>query len=215
MSLVLDGLSISLHGKKFIAPFNLEIMAGEIVTLMGPSGSGKSTILQAIAGGLATPFELSGHSFVKGIDVSQVDAAQRRIGRLFQDDLLFPHLSVGENLLFGLARGPREQRVAQMRTALSDIELEGTENRAPHTLSGGQRQRVALMRSLLAGPDAMLLDEPFSKLDETLRTSMRELTFANLAKRATPTLLVTHDKADAPPRGRIFNIENNEVRLVR
>ncbi|MDP8996844.1 MAG: ATP-binding cassette domain-containing protein, partial [Pseudomonadota bacterium] len=183
--------------------------------LMGPSGSGKSTILQAIAGGLAAPFALTGRIYVKGIDVSQVDAARRRIGRLFQDDLLFPHLTVGENLLFGMARGPREQRLEQMRDALSDIELEGTEHRAPHTLSGGQRQRVALMRSLLAGPDAMLLDEPFSKLDETLRGSMRELTFANLLKRGTPTLLVSHDKADAPKHLRIFKIENGEVINVR
>jgi putative thiamine transport system ATP-binding protein len=215
MSLVLDNLAISLHSKKFIAPFSMEIAAGEIVTLMGPSGSGKSTILNAIAGGLAGPFALSGHIFVKGIDLSQIDPAKRRIGRLFQEDLLFPHLTVGENLLFGMARGPREHRLALMRAALGDIELEGTEYRAPSTLSGGQRQRVSLMRSLLAGPDAMLLDEPFSKLDETLRGSMRELTFANLAKRATPTLLVTHDKADAPIGGRIFKIENGEVIYVR
>ncbi|MDP8997256.1 MAG: ATP-binding cassette domain-containing protein [Pseudomonadota bacterium] len=215
MSLVLDGLAISLHGEKFVAPFSMEIADGEIVTLMGPSGSGKSTILQAIAGGLAAPFALTGRIYVNGIDVSQVDAAKRRIGRLFQDDLLFPHLTVGENLMFGMARGRREQRLALMRDALSDIELDGTEHRAPHTLSGGQRQRVALMRSLLAGPDAMLLDEPFSKLDETLRAAMRELTFANLLKRGTPTLIVTHDKADAPKHLRIFKIENGEVINVR
>jgi putative thiamine transport system ATP-binding protein len=215
MSLVLEGLSISLHGDKFIAPFSMEIASGEIVTLMGPSGSGKSTILQAIAGGLAAPFALSGRIYVKGVDVSQIEVAKRRIGRLFQDDLLFPHLTVGENLLFGMARGPCEQRLALMLAALSDIELAGTEHRAPHTLSGGQRQRVALMRSLLAGPDAMLLDEPFSKLDEALRASMRELTFMNLARRNTPTLLVTHDKADAPKGGRIFKIENGEVIYVR
>lgn len=215
MSLVLEALAISLHGNKFIAPISMEIESSEIVTLMGPSGSGKSTILQAVAGGLTAPFALSGRVLVNNVDLSQIDAAKRRIGRLFQEDLLFPHLTVGENLLFGMARGPREQRLALMRAALNDIELEGTEQRAPHTLSGGQRQRVALMRSLLAGPDAMLLDEPFSKLDETLRAAMRELTFANLAKRGTPTLLVTHDKADAPPKGRIFKIENGEVINVR
>ncbi|HEY4994687.1 MAG TPA: ATP-binding cassette domain-containing protein, partial [Aestuariivirga sp.] len=96
MSLVLEDLSISLHGDKFIAPFSMEIAGGETVTLMGPSGSGKSTILQAIAGGLAAPFALSGRIYVKGVDVSQTDVAKRRIGRLFQDDLLFPHLTVGE-----------------------------------------------------------------------------------------------------------------------
>ena len=215
MSLILDGLTISLHGEKFVAPFSMKIADGEIVTLMGPSGSGKSTILHAIAGALAAPFALTGHIYVKGVDVTQIDCAKRRIGRLFQDDLLFPHLTVGDNLLFGMARGPREQRLALMRAALSDIELAGTEHRAPHTLSGGQRQRVALMRSLLAGPDAMLLDEPFSKLDEALRAAMRELTFSNLLKRGTPTLLVSHDKADAPKGGRIFKIENGEVINVR
>ena len=210
----LHNLALTLNGSPLIKPFSLEIAEGEIVTLMGPSGSGKSSILQAIAGGLVKPFEVSGQVFVKGRDVSQVPPAKRRIGRLFQDDLLFPHLTVGENLLFGMARGARAERHAKMRQALREIELKDFEDRAPHTLSGGQRQRVSLMRSLLAAPDTMLLDEAFNKLDENLRASMRELTFAQLKARGTPTLLVTHDRADVPASGRIFKIENHEVTLV-
>jgi putative thiamine transport system ATP-binding protein len=214
MSLVVRDFSITLQGQALLAPFSLVIGAGEIVTLMGPSGSGKTSLLQAIAGGLALPFGLSGQVVVNGRDVTHLPPATRKIGRLFQDDLLFPHLSVGENMLFGLARGPRPQRLAAMRAALGEVELEGFENRAPHTLSGGQRQRVALMRSLLAAPHAMLLDEPFNKLDEALRASMRALTFAKLRASKTPSLLVTHDKADAPKGGRVLVIEKGEVRDV-
>ena len=215
MSLSLNHISISLNRESLIAPFSMDIAAGEIVTLMGPSGSGKSTILQAIVGAIAAPFLISGKVLVRGQDVSQMPAAQRRIGRLFQDDLLFPHLTVSENLLFGMARGPRDLRLTKMRSALDEIELQGTEKRAPSTLSGGQRQRVSLMRSLLAEPHAMLLDEPFNKLDENLRGAMRELTFSKLRVTGTPTLLVTHDKSDAPPQGRIFQIQNGEVKHVR
>lgn len=215
MSLMLENLALNLNGAVLIKPFTLEIAPSEIVTLMGPSGSGKSSLLSAISGGLPEAFKMSGKILVKGREISSLSPTRRRIGRLFQDDLLFPHLSIGENLLFGMAQGPREHRAFKMQEALVEIELEGVEHRGPHTLSGGQRQRVALMRSLLAGPDAMLLDEPFSKLDENLRAAMRELTFAKLKHSGAPTLLVTHDKEDAPLHGRIFKIENAEVKRVR
>lgn len=215
MSLVLQNLALTLNGKALIKPFSLDVAPSEIVTLMGPSGCGKSSLLSAISGGLAGAFSQSGTVTINGRDISRLPPAKRRIGRLFQDDLLFPHLSVGENLLFGMPRGPRDQRIAKMRAALLEIELEGSETRSPQTLSGGQRQRVALMRSLLAEPEAMLLDEPFSKLDDTLSAAMRDLTFSKLIATATPTLLVTHDKSDAPRKGRIFKIENAEVISVR
>jgi putative thiamine transport system ATP-binding protein len=131
---------------------------------------------------------------------------QRRIGRLFQDDLLFPHLTVGENLLFGMARGPRPARLARMQTALRDAGLEGLEDRNPATLSGGQRMRAALFRALLAAPAAMLLDEPFAKLDQPLREALRATVYGQLAARGIPTLVVSHDLADAPPGGRILQL---------
>ncbi|MDE2383877.1 MAG: ATP-binding cassette domain-containing protein [Alphaproteobacteria bacterium] len=212
MSLVLEQVGITLEGDALIAPFSLSIAPGEIVTLMGPSGSGKSSLLSGLAGLLAPPLAWQGRVLLNGEDLGLVAPARRRLGRLFQDDLLFPHLSVGENLLFGMARGGRALRLARMREALAETGLAGFENRPPHTLSGGQRQRVALMRSLLAQPLAMLLDEPFNKLDAALRSQIRSSTFDLLQARGTPSLLVTHDLADVPPGGRVLKIENGKVK---
>ena len=215
MSLVLTEFAVTLGGRNLIAPFHLSVDHGEIVTLMGPSGCGKSSLLSAIAGTLHPPLALIGNVQLNGVSLSGVAPERRRVGRLFQDDLLFPHMTVGENLLFGMAKGERHDRESRMRAALRDIGLEGFEARGPHTLSGGQRQRVALMRSLLAEPLVMLLDEPFNKLDSALRADIRSSTFDLLKQRGTPTVLVTHDIADAPKGGRVFRIENGEVKYVR
>ncbi len=206
MELILEQLTITLGATVLIQPFSLLIEAGEMVTLMGPSGSGKSSLLAFIAGDLPSPLQGRGRVSLAGNDLSSLPPEARGIGRLFQDDMLFPHLTVGENLLFGMARGPREQRLTRMREALAASELEGFEARAPHTLSGGQRTRVALFRTLLASPSAMLLDEPFAKLDVNLRNSMRSFVFGHLKERRIPSLLVTHDVADAPAGGRIVSI---------
>jgi putative thiamine transport system ATP-binding protein len=181
---------------------------------MGPSGCGKSSLLSAIAGDLAPPLAFLGDVRLEGQSLTHVPPEQRRIGRLFQDDLLFPHLTVGENLLFGLPRGVKAERFKKMQAALNDIGLDGFERRPPQTLSGGQRQRVSLMRSLLAEPRCMLLDEPFSKLDMELRSQIRSSTFELLKQRGTPTVLVTHDLADAPQGGRVLKIENGYVKDV-
>ena len=215
MSLVLPGFGLLLEGRNLVAPLDLAIEASEIVTLMGPSGCGKSSLLSAIAGTLQLPLSMVGDVRLNGASLLGVVPERRRVGRLFQDDLLFPHMTVGENLLFGMTKGERIVREAKMRAALRDVGLEGFADRAPHTLSGGQRQRVALMRSLLAEPQAMLLDEPFNKLDSALRADIRSSTFDLLKRRGTPTLLVTHDIADAPAGGRVFKIENGEVKYVR
>ena len=215
MSLVLTEFAVMLSGRNLIAPFHLSVDHGEIVTLMGPSGSGKSSLLSAIAGTLQPPLAMVGDVHLNGVNLTGVAPERRRVGRLFQDDLLFPHMTVGENLLFGMAKGERRTREGRMRAALRDIGLEGFEARGPHTLSGGQRQRVALMRSLLAEPLAMLLDEPFNKLDSALRADVRSSTFDLLKQRGTPTVLVTHDIADAPAGGRVLKIEDGEVKHVR
>jgi len=206
VSLVLENISAYLGDTRIFEQLSLTIEPGEIVTVMGASGSGKTTLLSVIAGDLPTPLYAVGKIILNGRDMSKVRPEQRRMGRLFQDDLLFPHLTVGENLLFGLARGSKAERHAQMMEALQIIDLEGFENRAPHTLSGGQRSRVALMRALLAKPDAMLLDEPFSKLDRELRTTIRDYTYAHLKDRKIPTLLVTHDFEDVPKGGRVIHV---------
>ncbi len=215
MSLQLKNISLVLDGKQFIAPFSLDIAEGEVLTLMGRSGSGKSSLLSYIAGDLPSPFSGEGDVVLNGKTLNNTPPRNRNIGRLFQDDLLFPHMTVGENLLFSLPRGARVEREAMMQAVLTRAELEGFSDRAPHTLSGGQRSRVSLMRSLLAKPEAMLLDEPFNKLDRDLRSTIRDYTFSHLKTCNVPTLLVTHDISDVPVGGRIFEItKSGEVKHV-
>jgi putative thiamine transport system ATP-binding protein len=211
MALRLTGARILLGGKELIRPFSLDIAAGETLTLMGASGAGKSTLLSFIAGDLDLPFTATGSVSLEGEALDALPPERRRIGRLFQDDLLFPHLTVAENLLFGMPRGPRAERLAKVDAALAEAGLDGFGDRPPHTLSGGQRARVALMRALAAKPRAMLLDEPFNKLDAELRQAMRDFVFRHIAMRRIPCLMVTHDVADVPQGGRVMLLRNGEV----
>ena len=198
----LDTLEIRLGGRVMVA-LDAHVAPGEVLTVMGPSGSGKSTLLAAITGALDPAFALSGRILLDGEDVTALPTERRRIGILFQDELLFPHLSVGGNLAFGLPpslRG-RAARRARIDSALQEIGLEGFARRDPATLSGGQKARVALMRTLLAEPRALLLDEPFSRLDAARRGQIRELVFARAKAQRLPVLLVTHDREDAAAAG--------------
>lgn len=167
---------------------------------MGPSGSGKSSLLDYIGGHLHRALSGSGRVTLDGKDVTALPPEARRIGVLFQDALLFPHLSVADNLLFGLPRYVRDRRGA-VATALDQAGLAGFGPRDPATLSGGQRARVALMRTLLAEPRAVLLDEPFSRLDAGLRAEMRAFVFGHVRARGIPALMVTHDAEDAEAAG--------------
>lgn len=188
------------RGGRLMAALDLTVPPGQVLTVMGPSGAGKSTLLRAIIGALPAGFDLSGRVLLDGHDLTGLPTAARRIGLLFQDDLLFPHLSVGQNLAFGLAPGgTRASRRAAVAEALSRAGLDGFAGRDPASLSGGQRARVALLRALLARPAALLLDEPFSRLDSALRDRIRRLTFAETA--ALPVILVTHDPEDARAAG--------------
>ncbi|MCA3555371.1 ATP-binding cassette domain-containing protein [Aestuariivirga sp.] len=211
MALRLENVSIQLSGRPLIQPLSLDIEPGETVTLMGVSGSGKSTLLSHVAGDLEPPFTAMGQVSLDGVALDGLPPEKRRIGRLFQDDLLFPHLTVAENLLFGMPRGPRPERLAKVAAALAEAGLLGFGDRPPNTLSGGQRARVALMRALVAEPRAMLLDEPFSKLDADLRQTMRSFVFEHIAARRIPCLMVTHDKADAPQSGRVLLLREGRV----
>jgi putative thiamine transport system ATP-binding protein len=201
--LELKRVRIALNGALLIPETSLTVHPGEVVTIMGPSGSGKSSLLAYLCGTLSGPFQASGEVWIHGEDVSRLPIEQRRIGILFQDDLLFPHMTVGENLLFAIPRSDRNQRqrLDRMRRALAEAGLAGTEERDPATLSGGQRARVALMRTLLARPRAVLLDEPFSKLDAHLKAAIREFVFDHVRAKRLPVLMVTHALDDAKAAG--------------
>ncbi|MCS6932159.1 MAG: ATP-binding cassette domain-containing protein [Acetobacteraceae bacterium] len=199
--LLLDALSVSVGGRRLFAPLSLHVPRGEVATLMGPSGCGKSSLLAAICGTLDPALSAAGRVSLDGRPLDGLPPERRRIGILFQDDLLFPHLSVGANLAFGLPPGlKRAERRARVEAALRDAELPGFAERDPATLSGGQRARVALMRALLAEPRALLLDEPFGRLDAPLRARFRAFVLGHAAARGLPVLLVTHDPAEAAGR---------------
>lgn len=197
--LVLEDLELCLE-KQSLFKLSCAVAPGEILSVLGPSGSGKSSLLAAIAGSLAPEFRLSGRIALDGAALNGLPPHRRRVGLLFQDPLLFPHLSVGENLAFGLARRHKDRR-ARAEAALAEIGLEGFFSRDPATLSGGQAARVALQRALLSEPAALLLDEPFSKLDAGLRASSRQRSFETIRARRIPALIVTHDAEDAAAAG--------------
>lgn len=204
MTLLIEELSISLHGRPpLFAPLTLSIAPGEVGTVMGPSGVGKSTLLEAVGGHLGPGFSLSGRVVLNGRLMNGLPSEARRIGIMVQDAVLFPHLSVGDNLAFGLTRHVRGRaaRAKAVSEALEKAGLAGLGGRDPATLSGGQGARAALMRTLLAEPLALLLDEPFSKLDAGLRDEMRAFVFGHIRARGIPALMVTHDPQDAVAAG--------------
>ena len=202
-SLHLRQVHLALGAQVLIDGLDVEVAPGECVTVMGPSGSGKSTLLAYLSGTLAPVFHARGAVCIGSIDVTPLAPERRGIGILFQDDLLFPHMSVGANLAFALpadVKG-RAAREAHVAAALREAGLADFEARDPATLSGGQRARVALMRTLLARPRVLLLDEPFNKLDARLRQEFRAFVFDHARERRLPMLLVTHDEQDAHAAG--------------
>jgi putative thiamine transport system ATP-binding protein len=207
--LLINNARIAVAGNTLLAGFSLRIDKGEVVALCGASGTGKSSLLNWVVGALAAPFESDGEICLDDQRVDALPIEARRIGILFQDDLLFPHLSVGENLAFALpasVRGTANRR-ARVEVVLEECGLAGFHDRDPFTLSGGQRARVALMRTLLSEPRALLLDEPFSRLDLALRAQFRTFVYEHIARLQIPTLLVTHDLSDAPVGGRVINMD--------
>lgn len=200
--LQLDHLTITLDGQRLV-DLHETVAPGEVLSVMGPSGSGKSTLLAVLIGQPDSGFTVTGKVMLEGHDLTGLGPQARRIGLLFQDDLLFPHLSVGENLAFALPASVkgRAARQARIDAALEAADLAGFSDRDPATLSGGQRARVALMRCLLSAPRALLLDEPFSKLDADLRRQMRDFVFAQIRAEGIPAILVTHDMEDAAAAG--------------
>lgn len=190
-------------GERVLLSVDAMVAPGEVLTIMGPSGSGKSTLLAYVGGFLDPAFQASGTVLIGGEDMTGKTPQERHAGILFQDPLLFPHMSVGQNLLFAIPREIRSRsvRVSSAVQMLGQMDLDGLFDHDPARLSGGQKARVALARTLLSQPRALLLDEPFSKLDVALREQMRELVFAHARERMLPVILVTHDPADATAAG--------------
>lgn len=196
MSLHIEVKTLSSPTGVLLRDLTLNIAAGQVHTLMGDSGSGKSSLLAAVCGTLDEAMRFEGSVQLHGQRIDNLATQARRVGILFQDDLLFPHMTVRENLLFATPTGKTAAREALVTQALRDVEMADYLHADPATLSGGQRARVALARALLAQPQALLLDEPFSRLDAALRQRMRALVFGMVKARGIPALLVTHDAED-------------------
>ncbi|MBS4634751.1 MULTISPECIES: ATP-binding cassette domain-containing protein [Aeromonas] len=197
-----SALTLFLDGAPLLTLPPLRVAPGEVLTLMGPSGCGKSSLLAALAGVLPPggPILLTGDILLGTHRLTLLPPRERGVGILFQDDLLFAHLTVAENLMFGMPAHLKgmASRQTRAREALAEVGLEAQADKLPGALSGGQKARVSLLRALLAEPRALLLDEPFSRLDKPLRAAFRELVFAQIKALAIPALLVTHDEEDAP-----------------
>jgi iron(III) transport system ATP-binding protein len=190
-----EDLSKRFGGVVAVDRLSLEVRRGEILALLGPSGCGKTTVLRIIAGFErpdAGRVEIGGRE-VAGL-TANVPPEKRRVGMVFQDYALFPHLTVTQNVAFGVPRSERKGRVAEV---LRLVGLQGLEKRMPHELSGGQQQRVALARTLAPGPEVVLFDEPFSNLDVRLRARVREEVKEVLKATGATAVFVTHDQDEA------------------
>ncbi|MPW35067.1 ATP-binding cassette domain-containing protein [Vibrio sp. B1Z05] len=207
MSLCLKNLTVhKSDGSTLFTKLNMGIHAGEVVSLMGPSGCGKSTLLDIIAGHLSSEFTYQGEVLLNQRRLDSIAAHKRKVGILFQDDLLFPHLNIWENLAFALPNSVKGvQRKQQAIGALQQISLSQLADSYPEQISGGQRARVSLTRMLLAKPEVALLDEPFSKLDKQLRAQFRDWVFEQLKRANIPALMVTHDEQDIPSNSVTLN----------
>ena len=202
-NLEISDLTLRLHGRPLFGRLSFVVTPGTPTTVIGPSGCGKSSLLNWLTGMLPDAFTAKGTASIGGRPIDRLPPEQRRLGILFQDDLLFPHLTVGENLAFAIPARvkARADRRAAVMAALTEAGLDGLATRDPATLSGGQRARAALLRTLLCEPLALLLDEPFNKLDGPLRERFRATVFETARARALPVLMVSHDPADAAAAG--------------
>ncbi|WP_024600498.1 ATP-binding cassette domain-containing protein [Pseudoalteromonas sp. TAE56] len=192
---------------ELLLSLNEQVNGGEILTIMGPSGSGKSSLLNWLTGTLPSSFKANGEVWLNGQNIDNTPPHLRHIGVLYQDALLFSHLTVAGNIAFAMPKGNKKQRLEKIEHALEQVGLKGMANRHPDSLSGGQQARVALLRLLLSEPKAILLDEPFSKLDTQLRVDTRELVFSQIRQHKLPAIMVTHDHSDHDAaNGKLFTL---------
>lgn len=198
---------------KTVNDFCFTVEKGEVISMLGRSGSGKSTFLRLIAG-LEMP---AGGSFILNgkrmfCEETFIQPEKRGIGMVFQDYALFPHMSVEDNIMFGLPKMRRKEKVKRAKEVLELVELTGFEKRYPHQLSGGQQQRVALARAMAPEPELILLDEPFSNLDTDLQIKIRGDLRRILKKAKTTAIFVTHNQNDAHALAdRIIKIKDGKI----
>ena len=192
----LEGLAACFAGGTTVGPLSLRLPRGEMLSLLGPSGCGKTTVLRMLAGFVRPS---AGHSRRRGLDVTRTPPHQRGVGLVFQTFALFPHLSVFDNIAFGLRRRKvaREEVARRVNRLIGQMRLDGLAQRRPEALSGGQQQRVAIGRVLAIEPAVVLLDEPFSSLDAKLRESTRFELRALQQEVGFTAILVTHDQSEA------------------
>lgn len=212
-ALQLDAVSRSFGKVDALKDITLSIQSGEIICLAGHSGCGKSSLLRIIAG-VDKPD--SGVLSMNGKEVAGphyfVEPEKRKIGFVFQDYALFPHLTAEQNILFGLKALPKEQAIKRAQEVIEHVGISSLVKRYPHMLSGGEQQRVALARALAPNPDILLMDEPFSSLDSGLRQKVRQETFQLLRQLGTTVIMVTHDPEEALSTGdRIVLMRNGQI----
>jgi thiamine transport system ATP-binding protein len=195
VTLTVDAVGVRL-GERWLCPPQSFVVSDEIVALLGPSGAGKTTLLKVIAGLMAPT---TGRVLIDDIDQRDVPTHRRHIGFVFQDHVLFNHLSVADNIAFGLraAQWPKSQQGARVAELLRLIQLDGAASQSVTTLSGGEAQRVAIARALAPRPTILLADEPLASLDTNLRTALGDQLRDLLRATATPAIIVTHDRAEA------------------
>lgn len=194
MMLELRDIGVDYDGKPFLRGINLAVERGERVSLVGPSGSGKSTLLRVIAG---IELPSTGVVFIDGNDVTSTPPHLRQVGMVFQDNQLFPHLRVGDNVGYSLRIARRHDRAEVVDEMLNLVGLAGFAQRAVTSLSGGEQKRVAVARSLAANPTVLLLDEPLTGLDEALHDRLLDDLIELFDRRGTTVIHVTHDIAEA------------------
>ena len=188
---------LSFSGEPLFDPFNLTIQNGDICLLQANSGAGKTSLLRWIAGIPSSDILSEGSIFLNGKEITKLPAEKRQIGILFSEPMLFPHLSVEENIGIGISssiRGTKRKELIQ--NSLARAGLSGMERRDPLSLSTGQQTRVSLIRTVLSKPDLLLLDEPFSNLDENIRTIILSYVLDEIKTLNIPILMVSHDPRD-------------------
>jgi putative thiamine transport system ATP-binding protein len=183
--------------KPFIENLNIKVNDGKILTIFGSSGIGKSSLINVIAGVSENNLLFTGEIILNNKKITNILPEKRKIGLLLQDGVLFPHLNVEQNLIFGIKKNlTNKEKYLLINEHLINANMEGFENRYPNTLSGGQKARIACLRAILSEPAALLLDEPFLSIDPEQRNSFRLFVVNQIREKKIPCILVTHDESD-------------------